>query len=237
MYVCTWGVARPDGKLPYATNLVISNDKGKTWQYQGDEPVFPHTRWWNKEGTGSVCVIRDAGKFRAYFTSFAEYRNPPDGAETFHGGFSDVIPSVGIGYAESDDGIHWTYPLDYRVAEPRGFIDGGYEYLLSKPWIIKDGDGYRMWCGAMGTRYRIRSLTSKDGIHWQFHDDWIFADQSESNPTGVGQPDSFDDIQRSYPAVIKYGDKYYFWYTGNWFGQAGNGYDTGMGFAVGTILP
>jgi len=236
MYFCAWGMARPDGKLPYATNLAVSYDQGATWKYQGSEPIFPHTEPWNCEGTGSVCVIREKDKFRAYFSSFGEYRKPPEGAVCFHAGFSELIPSVGIGYAESQDGIHWTYPLEDWVVKPRGFHQDYYEYLLSKPWVIKDGDGYRMWCGAMGERYRIRSLTSKDGLHWDFHDDWVFEDDSEKGRGGIGQTGSFDDIQRSYPMVIKQGDTYHFWYTGNWFGQVGKDYKTGMGYACGKIL-
>jgi hypothetical protein len=87
----------------------------------------------------------------------------------------------------------------------------------------------------MGTRYRIRSLTSKDGIHWQFHDDWVIDDAADTEPDGIGAAGAFDDIQRSYPAVIKQGDIYHFWYTGNWFGQAGSGYKTGLGYARGKI--
>ncbi len=236
MYVCTWGRPRPDGKLPYATHLVTSKDQGKTWQYYSDEPVFPHTRWWNQRGTGSVCVLKDGDIFRAYFTSFAEYKKAPKDvkAKAFHAGFSDTIPSVGIGYAESRDGIHWEYPHDFWVAAPRGYYKDIYEYLLSKPWVIKDGSGYRMWCGAMGERYRIRSLTSPDAVNWKFHDDWII-DDAGSDMNGIGNPGSFDDIQRSYPMAIKLDNTYHFWYTGNWFGQAGNGYTTGMGYAHGMI--
>lgn len=233
MYFCAWGAPRPDGKMPYATNLAVSDDQGRTWRYEGDEPVFPHTEPWNCEGTGSVCVIEDNGKYRAYFSSFGEYRKPPEGADCFHAAHSDLIPSVGIGYAESEDGIHWTYPLDDWVVKPRGFHQDYYEYLLSKPWVIKDDGGYRMWCGAMGSRYRIRSLTSQDGLHWEFHDDWVFEDPKEKGRGGVGLPGTFDDVKRSYPMVLKQGDTYHFWYTGNWFGRVGEGYTTGMGYAAG----
>ncbi len=239
MYVCTWGTARPDGKLPYATHLVTSQDQGKTWQYYSDEPIFPHTEWWNKEGTGSVCVLRDGDIFRAYFTSFAEYKEPPAQAKSlsFHAAFSDKIPSVGIGYAESKDGINWYYPLNRWAATARGFHQEYYEYLLSKPWVIKDGKGYRMWCGALGIRYRVRSLTSTDALNWTFQDEWFFEDADLPSTGGIGQPGNFDDIQRSYPMVIKQADEYHMWYTGNWFGQAGKGYTTGMGFAVGRTCP
>lgn len=236
MYICAWGSPRADGTLPYGTNLAISNDEGRTWQYHGDEYIFPQNRWWNKKGTGSVCVLKEGDKYRAYFTSFAEYRDPPAGYDCFHAKFSKKIPHTGIGYAESQDGIVWTYPMDRWAATPReANAPDGFEYLLSKPWVIKDGDGYRMWCGRLGSQYRIRSLTSKDGINWEIHDGWIFDDKDDGKQDGVGVPGSFDDTTREYPMVIKHGDEYHFWYTGNWFGQAGDGVRTGMGFAIGRL--
>jgi hypothetical protein len=238
MYVCTWGSPKPDGTLPYGTNLALSDDYGRTWHYDKDEFIFPHTQWWNRKGTGSVCVLKDGGIFRAYFTSFAEYRGPPKGFKCFHADYHKKIPHAGIGYAESKDGFNWTYPVDHWIVAPRGDIGKGtYEYLLSKPWVIKDNGGYRMWCGALGAKYRIRSLTSKDGMNWTFHDDWIFDDFKDPNQDGVGRAGSFDDLQREYPMVIKRGNEYFCWYTGNWFGQAGKGYTTGLGFAVGRLKP
>jgi hypothetical protein len=236
MYICAWGSPRADGTLPYGTNLVLSHDKGMTWRYHGDEYIFPHTEWWNKKGTGSVCVIKDGDKYRAYYTSFAEYQDPPEGYDCFHAHFHKTIPNTGIGYAESKNGIKWTYPLDRWAVSPRGPLpDGQYEYLLSKPWVIKDGDGYRMWCGALGSNYRIRSLTSEDGLNWEFHDHWVIDDHRDERQDGIGAPGSFDDTTREYPMVIKQGDEYHLWYTGNWFGQANEGHKTGMGFAVGRL--
>lgn len=236
MYICAWGSPRADGTLPYGTNLALSYDKGKTWQYNNDEYILPHTRWWNCKGTGSVCVIRDGGIYRAYFTSFAEYRDPPRGYDCFHAKYNKRIPHTGIGYAESKDGITWSYPLDRWVVTPREVnAPDCYEYLLSKPWVIKDGSGYRMWCGRLGSQYRIKSLTSKDGINWTFHDDWVFDDKDDAKQNGVGNRGSFDDTTREYPMVIKQGDEYHFWYTGNWFGRKGKGYSTGIGLAIGRL--
>lgn len=232
MYICAWGSPRADGTLPYGTNLATSNDKGKSWQYQGDDYILPHTQWFNIKGTGSICVLEDNGIYQAYYTSFAEYQDPPKDYACYHAKFHKKIPNTGIGYAESKDGINWYYPLDRFAVAPRGAVSKDYyEYLLSKPWVIKDGDGYRMWCGSMGSIYRIRSLTSPDGINWTFQDEWVFDDFRDTVQDGISPKYSFDDLQRQYPMVIKQGDQYHFWYTGNYFGQG-----SGMGFATGKIL-
>jgi len=236
MYICTWGEPLPSGELPYQTHLVTSEDKGITWKYYSDSPILPLTEWWNCKGTGSICVLKDGDTFRAYFTSFSEYLTPPEAHKTqmFHASFLEKVPNVGIGYAESKDGIEWTYPLDNWVVPPRHYWHMPYEYLLSKPWVIKGEDGYRMWCGGMGRAYRLRSLTSPDAIHWTFHNDWTFDDVQDPVKDGVGPSGSFDKEMRSYPCVIKAGDRYHVWYTGDWFGEVGPGRLTGIGYALGT---
>lgn len=237
MYVCTWGSALPSGELPYQTHLVTSDDKGLTWKYYSDKPVLPLTEWWNSHGTGSICVLPDDGKYRAYFSSFSEYMAPPEAHkdQMFHASFLEKVPTVGIGYSESEDGITWTYPLDNWTVPPRHYGRLPYEYLLSKPWVIKDGEGYRMWCGGKGKAYRIRSLTSPDALHWTFHDDWTFDDVDDPDKDGVGPSGSFDHEMRSYPCVIQQGDSYHMWYTGDWFGEVGPGRLTGIGYARGAL--
>jgi len=210
MYICTHG----DGGYPdcWATHLAVSHDEGETWQYEGDEPVLPPTRSWNSSATGSVCVVREPDKWRIYYTSFGDKK----------------LDWVGIGYAESQDGINWTYPVDRLVVEPRGDAVSPREALCSKPWVVKEGDHYRMWVGAIGSAYRLRSLTSDDGINWEWDTDGDYYDDGRLLG-GVGSPGSFDDHKRSYASVIRSGDEYLLWYTGNEFGM------TGMGFARGII--
>src|SRR5690606_32946552 len=93
MYVCTSGDAPAPQR--WATYIATSDDGGETWKYASDEPMLPRTRPWNKIATGSVSVLREGDKWRAYYTSFGE----------------KGLDWVGIGYAESNDGIHWHYPV------------------------------------------------------------------------------------------------------------------------------
>ena len=206
MYVCTEG----EGGYPacWSTYLAVSRDQGATWQYEGDEPVLPHTRSWNSKATGSVCVLREGSLWRIYYTSFGD----------------QGLDWVGIGYAESRDGVHWTYPVDHLVVAPRGDAVTPREKLCSKPWVIKEDGGYRMWVGARGSEYRLRALTSADGIHWNWETDGRYYDDHRLLG-GVGPAGAFDDHKRSYASVIRQGDEYLFWYTGNDYGM------TGMGFA------
>lgn len=217
MYFGAWGVPTPERKLPNTTCLALSDDRGKTWRHWGRQPVLPLDKPYDKSGTGSVCVLREKTGFRMYYTSLGEYVRRPDGVQTAHG---EIIPTIGIGYAESEDGIHWTKPLKKLMVEPRGFGTEPYEYVCSKPWILREGAGYRMYVHTLGTAYRVRSLLSRDGLHWTWQPSGLEGEM------GVGEQGAFDDRQRCYVCVVRHGDQLRCWYTGNGFGSTGMGYAT-----------
>ena len=216
LHYCRWGAPRPDGKLPNTTGVASSADGGQTWRYHDGH--FPCDRPYDREGTGSVWVLLEDGRFRLYYTAIGRYYPRPDGVQTGHG---DTIPQIGVAYAESDDGLHWEKPLDDWVVKPLGFAVEPYEYICSKPCIVKDGDTYTMWVNTFGTAYRVHRLHSTDGIHWEW------AERvGPDGELGMGSADAFDGHQRSYPTIVRHGDQYRCWYTGDNFGT------TGMGFAT-----
>jgi len=218
MYFGAWGRAREDGKLPNTTGLAISDDEGRTWHYWSDRPVLALDKPYDREATGSCCVLRVGGELRMYYTAIGHYFQRPEGVQTGHG---EVIPRIGIAYAVSDDGIHWHKPLDDLMVSPRGFDTEPYEYICSKPCVIAERNGYRMWVSTFGPAYRIRSLTSPDGLNWAWQPGGPDGDM------GIGASGQFDDHQRSYASVVLHGDEYRCWYTGNDFGTTGTGYATG----------
>ena len=218
MYFGAWGTYDESGKLPNCMCLAVSEDAGLTWEYHSRAPNIASDKPWDSEGTGSVSVMVRDGKFHMYYTSIAEYFDAPEGVQTGHGA---RIPRIGVAYAVSDDGINWEKPLDNLMVAPRGFDMEPYEYINSKPFIIRDGDGYRMWISTFGYAYRIRSLVSDDGI------EWTRVPSGPDGDIGIGEKGAFDDIQRSYASVVKHGDEYRMWFTGNGFGATGMGYATG----------
>jgi len=219
MYFGAWGRPRPGGKLPNTTGLALSHDEGLTWHYAAEQPLLPLDRPWDSEGTGSVCVLLEGGLMRMYYTAIGGYGPRPEGVRTAHG---DIIPRIGIGYAESEDGLRWRKPLGALLIPPRGFGAEPYEYIVSKPFVIRDGGAYRMWVSTCGTAYRVRSLVSPDGLSWR----WLPS--GPDGELGVGEPGAFDDRQRCYACVVKEGAQLRCWYTGNGYGA------TGIGYAVGT---
>ncbi|MCH2664404.1 hypothetical protein MK139_08665 [bacterium] len=134
-----------------------------------------------------------------------------------------MIPKIGIGYAVSDDGVSWEKPLNDLMVSPRGFDTEPYEYITSKPFLIREDSGFRMWLNTFGTAYRVRSLFGYDGSNWEWQDSGFDGE------FGVGKKGCFDDHQRCYVSVLKFEDQYRCWFTGNGFGQ------TGMGYAEGRV--
>jgi len=218
LYFGAWGKPREDGTLPNSTGLAVSEDAGKTWNYDSNQPILPLDRPYDQSATGSVFVLREGGQFQMYYTSIGDYFPRPEGVKTGHG---DIIPRIGIAYATSEDGVHWAKPLVNLMVAPRAFDSEPYEYISSKPWIVREEQGYRMWISSCRPRYRICSLTSPDALNWT----WMPS--GPDGDLGVGAAGAFDDVQRSYATVIRHGDEYRCWYTGNNFGR------TGMGYAVG----
>jgi hypothetical protein len=70
-----------------------------------------------------------------------------------------------IGYATSDDGVHWT-----RRAEPvlRPSNSGWDNVAVYQPSVVLDSDSgvYHMWYSGHGARTLIGYAVSPDGIHW-----------------------------------------------------------------------
>ena len=71
-----------------------------------------------------------------------------------------------IRYADSEDGVRWDRRrgavIDYATAE---------EHAFSRPFVVHDADGYRMWYAYRGQRYRIGCARSRDGLTWTRCDD------------------------------------------------------------------
>lgn len=220
MFFCAWGVKSEGRPLANSTGLAVSDDQGLTWRYADTKPLLPLDQPYDRSATGSVAVVRAGRELRMYYTAIGEYSDKPAGVRTGHG---DRIPRIGIALAVSEDGFTWRKPMDRLMVAPRGFDADPYEYINSKPFVLREGDGWRMFISTFGHAYRVRSLVSRDGL------EWTRVPSGPDGDLGVGVPGAFDDHQRSYASVILHGDEYRLWYTGNQFGS------TGMGYAAGRV--
>jgi hypothetical protein len=89
------------------------------------------------------------------------------------------------------------------------------------PWVIKDGNTYKMWYTGKDSSdiWRIGYATSPDGIHWNR--------QNNGNPVlNPSAGDEWDSQDVYAPCVIKDGENYKMWYSGRYPGLSGIGYAT-----------
>ena len=117
-----------------------------------------------------------------------------------------------IKYAESDDGINWrrdgAIAIDYSNES---------EYAISRPTVIQDDGGWKMWYSYRGASYRIGYAESGDGKKWIRRDAYAGIDVS---------PSGWDSEMIEYPFVFDHKGQRYMLYNGNGYGR------TGFGLAV-----
>lgn len=121
-------------------------------------------------------------------------------------------------------GIGWTivngkqYPT-YVIRDDIGVcIDlEGDEFGLGRPWVVKDGDLYRMWYSirSRSRPYHMGYAESPDGHRWTRKDNEVGIETS---------PDGWDSEMICYPCVVDAEGKRYMFHCGNQHGRSGFGY-------------
>lgn len=248
-----------------STAVAISTDGGDTFALvAGKNPLFPFevitvagvqrrtgvpskSKPYDVGGAGATCAILDtSGKINLFYTAVGATNLTLDdlGAVSSEVGHaSGSIPDIGIAYAESTDGVTFTRRTadalgvtspsarSGRLIDPRrrGNPNGLMEYIVSRPMVFQDGSVWRMPVSVHSTTYRARSLHSTDLINWTW-------DPSPATGfLGLGGTGSFDEFAAAYPCMLRDGNTYHCWYTGNHYGHISAGV-TGIGYATASAL-
>lgn len=131
---------------PRKSLAVTFSDDGICWEEPQITLAFDETTGW-EDDINRNCVLKVGGKYKMWYTGQAR-------------GFSF------IGYAESDDGIHFKRVLSEPVLISERAWEG---FSVMNPCVIYEEGMYRMWYAA-GETYEPNVLAyaeSKDGIHWE----------------------------------------------------------------------
>jgi len=183
------------------SGLAISDDGGETFHRHRQVPVCDRTE---SEMFFRVIhsIMFEDGRWRVWYGGGSEFSLSADGRQ---------LPCYNIRYTESQDGTNIKDNFELCVD-----MDAG-EYRVGRPYVIKDGPLYRMFCSA-GTEaqgYRLAYAESRDGVRWQRRDEEI----------GIGlSPNGWDSEMQCYPSVMRYRDRAYLFYNGNDYGREGFGY-------------
>jgi hypothetical protein len=146
-------------------------------------------------------LLREGGRWRMWYGSNLGWGKRPEDMQHV------------IKYAESEDGLEWR-----RTGETVVALSHRNEFALSKPFVLRDPDRYRMWYsyrgGDGGTGYRIGYAESPDGASWRRLDDHA----------GIGTSSAgWDSEMVCYPFVFDSGGRRYMLYNGNGYGATGFG--------------
>ena len=107
-----------------------------------------------------------------------------------------------IGYAESQDGIHWTKKGPVLASGSPGEFDSIHQ---NTPKVLKIGLTYFMWyAGFNGRQWRIGMAGSLDGINWC----------KKGVVLAEGDDYEFDSLHVLAPSVIFIDSTYWMWYEG-----------------------
>jgi hypothetical protein len=146
-------------------------------------------------------ILRENGRWRMWYGSNLQW-----------GEAAEDMQHV-IKYAESRDGLRW-----HRTGMVALGLLHRNEFALSKPFVLRDPDRYRMWYSYRGcdeiTSYRIGYAESGDGTDWKRMDAHAGIDVS-----GEG----WDSEMVCYPFVFDHGGRRYMFYNGNGYGKSGFG--------------
>jgi hypothetical protein len=178
--------------------LAVSDDAGLTFHRHSRAPILERSNV-DPFLTGHPSVIVENGTWRMWYVSCSSWRLV-DGAPRHY---------YHVRYAESPDGVAWRRTghvcIDYADEA---------EYAIARPWVMRDGGGYRMWFSHRGGRYRIGYAESADGLAWTRCDGGAGIDVSA---------EGWDSESIEYPCVLPYEGREYMLYNGNGYGRTGIG--------------
>lgn len=190
------------GRAPYQlfTGLAISRDGGATFERYSRAPILDRT---DDEpfSRGAPFVRANDGAFRMWYWSCFKWSVEDD----------RVHYNNEVRLAESRDGVHWT-PRSIPCLVPEGP-----EYSIGRPWVVRDGELFRMWYSVRshGLPYRLGYAESRDGLTWRRLDDEVGLESSA---------EGWDSEMVCYPCVVDAAGARYLFYNGNGHGRTGFGY-------------
>ena len=182
----SWGLTL--GLSALADDLSPLDQRPQPWQRR-DEPILS-ARTTKQSWCRVVCysphVIHHDGKFRMWYLGTSE---------------ASRTNNMAMGYAESDDGIHWRehpgnpvltgddVPWGTPIQTP--FVKFDSATKLYRMWFVS-GDGVSRDAKnkIIGNDQRLRHATSADGIHWKVDPQPLYPCGRSPSVTQLG-PDNY----------------------------------------------
>jgi Beta-fructosidases (levanase/invertase) len=187
-------------RMTIFSGLAISDDNGETFKRYSKVPIMERTE---NETLFRVIhtALKEENEWKMYYGA----------GNKFIQGQKKTLPVYEIEMISA---------IDFEGLRKEGTIllhNEGEEYRIGRPYVVKDGNLYRMFfCkGTESITYRLAYAESNDGINWIRKDNKLNLDLSVSG---------WDSEMMAYPSFIRYGEKAYLFYNGNNYGYEGFGY-------------
>lgn len=183
-----WYTGQAGGKswIGYA----VSSD-GVHWIRQSQKPVLSAEEPWEKVAVMCPDVIWDSKThhYRMWYSGGDQYE-----------------PNA-IGYATSEDGIHWVKSPENPIFKPDTSIDWEKDRVAGCQVVPYNGWYYLFYIGYRDVDHaQIGLARSKDGIH-----DW---ERYPGNPIVSPSPDGWDADACYKPYALRDGNRWLLWYNG-----------------------
>jgi hypothetical protein len=182
------------------TGLAISHDNGRTFHRYARVPVL--------DRTDAEPTLRTGGFVQPYSRGFRMWYMA---GETWVRSRDRLMPSYGMRYVESADGVTWP-DRGEPCMEPRP----PQEFGFGRPFVMSDGGRLRMWYSRrlLEKGYRLGYAESSDGRSWTRLDDEVGLDVSSSG---------WDSEMIGYAWIQRTEHGTYLFYNGNNYGETGFG--------------
>jgi predicted GH43/DUF377 family glycosyl hydrolase len=186
-----WYTGQNDKAGRSAIGLATGPD-GLHWERAATDPVLDAGGGWERSNVMCPHVLYENGVFRMWYSGGEKYE--PDA----------------VGYAESDDGIHWRRHPDNPVIRP---VDKWESSRTTAACIVPRKHDYLAFYIGFAEGFekcQIGMARSRDGIH-----DW---ERYPGNPIiGPGPAGSWEDCNTYKPYVVRFHEEWYLWYNASRF--------------------
>lgn len=188
-------------RVPFTNfiGLAIGGDDGVLTRVS-PAPIVGRSRE-NPFTLGYPWVIREGDGWRMWFGSHLAWGE--EGLQMLH-----VVKE-----ARSPDLVNWT-PAERTVIDVAGPADPE-EFAISRPSVIREADGsLSMWYARRRPEYALGFARSTDGANWERQDAAVRF---------LGDPEPWENRERTYPCVFDHAGRRYMLYNGNGYGREGFG--------------
>ncbi len=191
-----------DNEVPRGVRLAVQEAELSASVMQADRP-------WESELGGYACVLKVESGFKMWYMATEIIRNTKTrNFDPMAGSFEGTKRQHYICYAESDDGFIWRKPdlglymhagstaNNIILPDEHGGLgsifldsDGAYRMLIQGAPI---SGGHSIWSA-------MRSLTSRDGLHWIFDDIPLYDLFCDTQNVGF-----YDELLKKYVCYCRY---------------------------------